>query len=109
MFSAMRRKTCTIFAILLVCTMAAALLACQIHAASSEDGHAAQGEDAAPLGHHQSSSPYTTGYSACLIAILPTVMFLVWFAFAWFHASLCFVRLTPGVFLPFRPPKTAVH
>jgi hypothetical protein len=103
MFTVMRRKTFTILAILLVCTLAAASLECASHAESSEDGHAT------PVGHHQSASPYTTGHMACLLAVLPAAMFLVWFARRWSHVSCWFVRLTPHAFLPFIPPKTVLH
>jgi hypothetical protein len=102
-FTVVRRKTFTILAILLVCTIAAALLECQVHAASSQEY-----EHAAPIGHHHRSSLGTTGHGACLIAVLPTVMFLMWFAFVWLHVSLWFVRLTSPAFPPFIPPKTAV-
>ena len=109
MLPVMRRKTFTILAILLVCTMAAALLECQVHAASSADEYAAQHEHAAPLGHHHRASPYTTGHVACLIAVLPTAMFLVWFTFVWLHVSFWFTRVTPHALLPFIPPRTAAH
>jgi hypothetical protein len=101
----MRQKTFTILAILLVCTMAASVLECQVHAEVSSDAHATAHEHATTTGHHQSSSPDTTGHMACLIAVLPTVVFLVWFASMWFHISCWFVRLTPHVFPPFIPPK----
>ena len=109
MLPVMRRKTFTILAILLVCTMAAALLECQVHAGSSADEHAAEHEHAAPLGHHHRASPYTTGHVACLIAVLPTAMFLVWFAFVWLYVSFRFIRVTPLALLPFIPPRTAAQ
>jgi len=102
--SVMRRKTFIILAMLLVCTMAAALLACQVHAASSNEP-----EHAAPIGHHHNSSPYTMGHVACLIAVLPTTMFLVWFASEWLHVSFWFIRVTPHASLLFRPPRTAAR
>ena len=105
----MRRKTFIILAVLLVCTLAAALLECQVHAASSADEDAAQHEHAAPLGHHHRASPYTTGHVSCLIAVLPTAMFLVWFTFGWLHVSCWFIRATPPVLLLFRPPKTTTQ
>jgi hypothetical protein len=104
-----RRKTFTILAILLVCTMAAALLECQVHAALSADEYAAQIEHAAPLGHHHHAFPYTTGHVSCLIAILPTAMFLVWFTSMWLLVSFWFIRVTPYALLLFRPPRTAAH
>ena len=109
MLPVMRRKTFTILAILLVCTMAAALLECQIHAGSSVDEHAAQHEHAVPMGHHHHTSPYTTGHVVCLIAVLPTAIFLVWFASEWLHISFRFIRVTPHALLPFIPPRTAAH
>jgi hypothetical protein len=99
----LRRKTIIILAVLLVCTLAAALLECQVHAASSADEHAA------PIGHHHSTSPYKTGHVACLIAVLPTPMFHVWFACMWLPLSYWFMHLTPHVFLPYIPPKAALH
>ena len=108
MLPVMRRKTFTILAILLVCTMAAALLECQVHAGSSADEYAAQHEHAAPRGpHHPSMS--LTGHMACLIAVLPTAMFLVWFAFVWLYVSFRFIRVTPLALLPFIPPRTAAQ
>jgi hypothetical protein len=109
MFTVMRRKTFTILAILLVCTLAAAILECEVHAESSGDGHATAHEHATPMGHHHSTSPYMTGHMACLIAVLPAAIFLVWFACMWLPISCWFVRLTPHIFLPFIPPKTALH
>jgi uncharacterized membrane protein len=102
-----RRKTFTILVMLLVCMMAAALLECQVHAESSMDEHAAQHEHAAPRGNHRHPSMSLTGHMACLIAVLPTVMFLVWFAIAWLHVSFWCVRVTPHALLPFIPPRTA--
>jgi hypothetical protein len=102
-FPVMHRKTFTILAILLICTIAAALLGCQVHATSSADEHAA------PIGHHHSASPYTRGHVACLIAVLPTAMFLVWFAFVWLHVSFWFIRVIPHALLPFIPPRIAAH
>ncbi|HEY5870685.1 MAG TPA: hypothetical protein VI542_34815 [Candidatus Tectomicrobia bacterium] len=99
----MRRKTFTILAILLVCTLAAAILECEVHAESSEDGHTT------PVGHHHSPFPSMTGHMACLIAVLPTAMFLVWFACMWLPLSYWFMHLTPHVFLPYIPPKAALH
>jgi hypothetical protein len=104
-----RRKTFTILAILLVCTMAAAFLECQVHAGSSADEHAAQHEHATPLGRHHSASPYTTGHGACLIAVLPTAMFLVWFTSLWLHVSFWFIRVIPHALLLFRPPRIAAQ
>jgi hypothetical protein len=104
-----RRKTFTILAMLLVCTMAAALLECQVHAVASADEYAAGPAHAAPIGHHHRASPYTTGHVACLIAVLPTAMFLVCFTFMWLHVSSWFIRVTPHALLPFRPPRTAAH
>jgi hypothetical protein len=66
-------------------------------------------EQDAPSSHHDNSSPYATGHGACLIAVLPTELFLVWFAFLWSHASFWLVRLTPLVFPPFIPPRTATR
>ena len=103
MFTVMRRKTFTILAILLVCTLAAAVLECEVHAESAEDGHAT------PVGHHHSPSPSMTGHMACLIAVLPTAIFLVWFACMWLSLSCWFMCLTAHVFLPYIPPKTALH
>src|SRR3989442_117673 len=105
----MRRKTSTTLAMLLVCTMAAALLECQVHAGSSADEYAAQHAHAAPMGHRHSASPYTTGHGACLIAVLPATMFLVWFASEWLHVSFWFIRVTPHASLLFRPPRTAAR
>ena len=105
----MRRKTFIILAMLLVCTMAAALLECQVHAGLSADEYAAGPAHAAPLGHHHRASPYTTGHVACLIAVLPTTMFLVWFASEWLHVSFWFIRVTPHASLLFRPPRTAAR
>jgi hypothetical protein len=102
-----RRKTFSILAMLLVCIMAAALLECQVHAGSSADEHAAQHEHAAPKGHHDHTSMSLTGHMACLIAVLPTGIFLVWFAIAWLHVSFWCVRITPHALLPFIPPRTA--
>src|SRR6266511_1062134 len=99
----MRRKTFTILAILLVCTMAAALLECQVHAGSSADEHTA------PIGHHHRTSPYTTGHAVCLIAVLPTTMFLVWFTSEWLHVLFWFIRVIPHASLLFRPPRTAAR
>lgn len=109
MFTVKRRKTFTILAILLVCTLAAAILECEVHAESSEDGHAAAHKHATPVGHHPSPSPSMTGHMACLIAVLPTAMFLVWFVCMWLPLSCWVMRLTPRVFLPFIPPKIALH
>lgn len=103
MLSVKRRKTFAILAILLVCTIAAAILECQVHAASSEDEHVA------PIGHHHHSSTGTTRHVACLLAVLPTEVFFVLFAFFWFYVSRWFVCLTPRVLPPFIPPKTAAH
>ena len=103
MFTVIRRKTFTMLAILLVCALAAAILECELHTESSADEHAT------PVGHHHSASPHMTGRMACLIAVLPTAMFLVWFACMWLPISCRFVRLTPYVFLPFIPPKTVLH
>jgi hypothetical protein len=102
-----RRKTFAILVMLLVCMMAAALLECQVHAESSMDAHAVQHEHAAPRGHHHHPSMSLTGHMACLIAVLPTVMFLVWFAIAWLLVSFWCVRVTPHALLPFIPPRTA--
>jgi hypothetical protein len=107
--SVMLRKTFTILAMLLVCTMAAALLECQVHAGLSADEYAAQHAHAAPMGHRHTASPYTTGHVACLIAVLPTAMFLVWFTFVWLHVSFWFTRVTPHALLLFRPPRTAAQ
>ena len=101
-----RRKTFAILAMLLVCMMAAALLECQVHAESSMDEHAAQHEHAAPKGHHHTSMSIM-GHIACLIAVLPTAMFLVWFAIAWHLVSFWCIRVTPYALLPFIPPRTA--
>jgi hypothetical protein len=98
-----RRKTFSILAMLLICIMAAAFLECQVHAGSSVDEHAA------PRGHHPHTSMSITGHMACLIAVLPTAMFLVWFAIAWLHVSFWRVRVTPHALLPFIPPRTAAH
>ncbi len=103
MFTVMRRKTFVILALLLICTIAAAMLECQVHAASSEDAHAA------PIGHHHRASPYTMGHVACLIAVLPTAMFLVCFTFVWLHVSFWFIRVAPHALLLFRPPRIAAH
>jgi hypothetical protein len=103
MLTIMRRKTFTILAILLVCTLAAASLECVVHVASSDDEHAT------PMGDHHSPSPFRIGYLACLIAVLPTVMCLVWFACLWLPLSYWFMRLTLYVFLPYIPPKTSLH
>jgi hypothetical protein len=105
----MRRKTFTILAILLVCTMVAALLECQVHAASSADEYAAAHEHAVPISHHHRSAPHATGHVTCLIAVLPTAMFLVWLTFVWLYVSFWFTRVTPHALLLFRPPRTAVH
>ena len=104
-----RRKTFSILAMLLVCIMAAALLECQVHAGVSVDEHAAQHEHAASRGHHHHTSLSLTGHMACLIAVLPTVMFLVWFAIVWLHVSFWCVRATPHALLPFIPPRTAAQ
>lgn len=109
MLSVRRRKTFTILAMLLVCTMAAALLECQVHAVASADEYAAGHAHAAPIGHHHRASPYTTGHVACLIAVLPTTMFLVWFTSVWLHVAFRFIRVTPHALLPFIPPRTAAH
>src|SRR5207244_3584696 len=97
---ARRRKTFSILAMLLVCIMAAALLECQVHAGVSVDEHAAS------RGHHHHTSLSLTGHMACLIAVLPRVMFLVWFAIVWLHVSFWCVRATPHALLPFIPPRT---
>ena len=97
----MRRKTFTIFAILLVCTIAAAILECQVHVESSEHEHTA------PMGHHHDASMGTRGHVVCLIAVLPTAVFFVLFACFWFHAPRWSVCLAPRVFPLFRPPKPA--
>jgi hypothetical protein len=99
----MRRKTFIILAILLACTLAAALLECQVYAGSSVDEHAV------PMGHHHHASPYTMGHVACLIAVLPTTMSLIWFTSVWLHVSFWFIRVTPHASLLFRPPRTAAQ
>ena len=104
-----RRQTFTILTLLLVCTLAAAILECAVHTESSDDQHATAHEHATPMGHSHSASPSMTGHMACLIAVLPTAMFLVWFACMWFPLSCWFMRLTPHVFLPFIPPKTVLQ
>jgi hypothetical protein len=103
-----RWKTFAILAMLLVCLLAAALLECQVHAESSVDEHATQHEHAAPRGHHHTPRGIT-GHTACLIAVLPTAMFLVWFAFVWLHVSLWRIRITPHPVLPFIPPRPATR
>ncbi len=100
-----RRKTFSILAMLLVCIMAAALLECQVHAGVSVDEHAAQHEHAASRGHHHHTSLSLTGHMACLIAVLPTAIFLVWFAIAWLHVSFWCVRVTPTRIAAVHPPK----
>lgn len=109
MFTVMRRKTFIILAVLLICTITAALLECQVHTDSSEDEHAAAHEHAAPVSHHHRSSSHATGHGACLIAVLPTAVFLVWFTFVWFQVSLRLVCLIIPTFPPFIPPKAAAH
>jgi hypothetical protein len=104
-----RRKTYSILVMLLVFMMAAAFLECQVHAESSLDEHPAQHEHAAPRGPHHHTSMSITGHMACLIAVLPTAMFLVWFAIAWLHVLFWCVRATPHALLPFIPPRIAAH
>ncbi len=104
MFTVTRHKTFTMLAILLICTIVAVLLECQVYAVSSDEP-----EQDVPIGHHHHSSPYATGHAACLIAVLPTELFLVWFAFVWSHVSVWLVRLTPLAFPPFIPPRTATR
>lgn len=108
-FSITRRKTFAILALLLVCTIAAAVLECQVHASSSEDGQAADHTQAAPMSQPQHSSPHATGHVICLIAVLPTTMFFMWFTFVWLQASLRSVCLTSLAFAPFIPPRAAAH
>jgi hypothetical protein len=109
MLTVMRRKTCTILAMLLVCTLVAAILECEVHVMSSADEHATTDGHTTPIGHRHSASPSMTGHLACLIAVLPTVMFLMWFACMWLSLSCGLMRLTPHVFLPYIPPKTALQ
>jgi hypothetical protein len=104
-----RRKTYSILVMLLVFMMGAAFLECQVHAGSAVDEHAAQHEHAAPRGHHHPTSMSITGHMACLIAVLPAAMFLVWFAIIWLHVSFWCVRATPHALLPFIPPRTAAY
>lgn len=99
-----RHKTFAMLAILLVCTIVVALHECQVYGASSDEY-----EPDTPLDHHHNASAYATGHGACLIALLPTALSLVWFTFLWFHISFWFVRLTPLAFPPFIPPRTATR
>lgn len=99
-----RYKTLAMLAILLVCTIVVALSECQVYTASSDEH-----EQDTPLGHHNNASAHAMGHGACLIALLPTALALVWFAFFWFHISFRFVRLTPLAFPPFIPPRTATR
>ena len=104
MYTVTRRKTFVMLAILLVCTIVVALHACQVYGASSDE----YAQDTPP-GHHNKAFAHATGHLACLIALLPTALSLVWFAFFWFHVSFWFVRLTPLAFPPFIPPRTATR
>jgi hypothetical protein len=109
MYTVMRRKTFTLLAILLVCILAAASVGCVVHAEFSDEEHPTAHEHATPMGDHHRPSPSMTGHLACLIAVLPTAMCLVWFACMWLPLSCWFLRLTPHVFLPYIPPKTALY
>lgn len=107
-FIVMRRQTFVILALLLICTIAAALLECQVHAESSADEHAAEHGQAPPRSHH-GSSPHATGHGTCLLAVLSTALFLVWFTCVWFQVSPRLVCLTSPAFPPFIPPRAAAQ
>lgn len=109
MFTVMRRQPFVILALLLICTITAALLECQVHTGSSADEHAAEHGQAAPVSHPHRSASHTTGQSACLLAVLSTALFLVWFTFAWFHVSPRLVCLTSPALPPCIPPRAAAQ
>jgi hypothetical protein len=103
--SVARRHTSVILVLLLACTLAAALLECQGHGVFDEEpAHTAPHDQ-----HHHGHSSSTTGHGACLLAVLPAVLCLVWFAGIWFEALCWFIPLTAPVLPPFIPPKTAAR
>lgn len=96
------RKTYAMLALMLVCMLVAALLECQVHGAS-----AAEHEHATPLDHQHGPASSASTHGACVLAVLPTAIWLGELSCIWFDIIDDFVPRIAPVFPPFIPPKTA--
>ena len=118
----MGQKTWSIFAmLLLMCICVTAALECQrhflcadMHAHSDPLGfHVRDNPEkhphACPVGHAHDPFSHTLGHGACLLAVLPLMLFMVCFARVWFMLSDCLLHLAPLTFLPFIPPRSVLY
>lgn len=101
-----RRKTQTTCALLLVCLFALASLACLLHTEATGEGQEAYDGHGHPSA---SSSMQSLPDLHCLVAVLPTVMVLVWLYLGVLYSVTRFSRPTVLAFPPFIPPKTLRH
>jgi len=99
-------RTWKILSALMACLLAVAAVGCLVHT---------DGIDEAPTAHqghrHTSASPSThiTLDLSCLVAILPTVVVLVWLCLGVLYLSVLLSHPVVPSFPPFIPPKAIAY
>ena len=94
-------KALMIVALILACLAMTSVIACQFHVGPSPH------DSAQPSEHHKRSTTHTTVDTACLIAVLSSVMPLLVFLSVFLFAMPLLRKYDASVLLPFIPPRHA--